>query len=275
MKKLFALILCVVMMSGLMVQAEAKSETKETVRTKQEATKNEFKEEKLTNEFFSKISSWQELKKIALPISGGYENIENKEDYWCVILIESIDKTVTAPVYHDAEYVSAGLGGISLQEIDYDSLMNKYQKIIDIYNTTHQLQLVWNSEILNENYMQVKVNSTNAIEMNHPVTQIGQKVVLKKGAIYWESAGNDGTGKHGIATDTNYYIPDNYIVTVNGFAYYSDETRTTIKESYHKSYNELGEQEYSIKPQEFRMVHICTETTDLGWVNAEDVIRLD
>ena len=236
----------------------------------------EVEDGKLTLELIQQMSSWEELVNTTLPISDiSWNNIENKEDFYCVMLIESINKRMTVPVYHDEEYISCGLGGISLKKIDYTRLMQKYQEIIDIYNASNNLQVVWETKILNEDYMQVNIKSTNVIDIEHPVTQVGQKAILKNRAIYWESAFNDGSGKYGVATDTNHYIPEDYIVTVNGFAYYSDENRTTISESYYAPYDELGEKECDIKLWEFRMVHICTETTDLGWVYAEDVVGID
>lgn len=283
MKKLFAIVLGMALMfSSFTARAEAISLDTQTQSTESQISltdsieTKEVEDGKLTLELLQQMSSWEELVNTAIPISdSSYKHIENKEDFYTVMLINGINHKLSLPVYHSAEYISHGLGGIKLKEIDYDRLMQKYQTIIDIYNASDELQLVWNPKILNENYMQVDITSTNVIAMKHPATKVGQQVVLKQGATYWESAWNDGSGKYGIATDTNRYIPEDYIVTVNGFAYYLDESRTTIMESYYKPYDELGEQESDIKPWKFRMVHICTETTDLGWVYAEDVVRVD
>lgn len=283
MKKLFAIVLgTALMFSSFTARAEAISPDAQTqspesqVHLTDSIETKEVEDGKLTLELLRQMSSWEELVNTAVSISdSSYKHTKNKEDFYTMMLINGINQKSSLRIYHGAEYISHGFGGIELKKIDYDRLMQKYQTIIDIYNACNDLQLVWNPKILNEDCMQVNVTSTNAIAMSHPATKVGQQVVVKQGATYWESAWNDGSGKHGIATATNSYIPEDYIVTVNGFAYYLDESRTTIMESYYKPCDELAEQESDIKPWEIRLVHICTETTDLGWVYAEDVARID
>lgn len=280
MKKLFAIALVMdFMLSGITARAETVSPDTQPQSSEPQSSLTDFVETKeaedgkITLELLQRITSWKELTNTAFSISDSNCNdTTNKEDFYCIMLITSINKRSTAPVYHDEEYISQSIGGIRLKEIDYNRLMQKYQKIIDIYNTSNNLQLVWKTKLLNEEIIQVDIKSTNISDREQPVTQVGQKAILKNGAIYWESAQNDGSGKHEVATDTNHYIPEDYVVTVNGYAYYSDKSRTTISESYYTPYGELGGKECDIKGSEFRMVHICTETTDLGWVYAEDVV---
>lgn len=274
MKKLLAIALgMVIMLSGLTARVCAISpDTLQAETIKVEEAENG----RLTMEFLERMSSWEELVNTVLPISDIiWDDIGNKEDLYCLMLIEGINKKKTAHIYHNEEYVSLGLGGISLEEIDYYRFLRKCQKIIDIYNAYNDLELVWEPQILNEKYMQIDVKSTTEIDMSNPANQVGQKVVLKHDSIYWESAWHDGTGKHGIAADTNGYIPEDSIVTVNGVAYYSDESRTDIVGNYYKPYDELGEQGVNIEFWELHMLHVCTETTDLGWVYPEDVVRCE
>lgn len=274
MKKLLAIALgTVIMFSSLTARVCAISpDTLQAETIKVEEAENG----RLTMEFLEQMSSWEELVNTVLPISDIIRNdTENEEDIYCLMLIEGINKKLTAHIYHNEEYVSLGLGGINLEEIDYCRFLRKCQEIIDIYNAYNDLELVWEPQILNEKYMQIDVKSTTAIDMSNPATQMGQKVVIKHDSIYWESAWHDGNGKYGIAADTNGYIPENSIVTVNGVAYYSDESRADIVGIYYKPYDELGEQGVDIVSWKIRMLHVCTETTDLGWVYPEDVVRCE
>lgn len=286
MKKLFAMVLVVIMvmlLSSFNVRAETIEPSKQPQKCDftpsdiliPETDEGEEKDGKITLEFLKQMSSWKELANTVLPIANIDRRKLKGEDWYSVMLIESLNKAPqTIPIYHDAEYVHLCIGGISLQEIDHDRLMRKYQAIIYIYNASNRLQLVLESKILNEYYMQVDVQSINLMDLEHPATAIGQHVVVKNGAKYWESSWNDGSGRYGIATDDNLYIPEDSIVTVNGVSYL-DEVRTNVIESYYKPYSEVGDQKVQIETSKRRMLHICTETTDLGWVYAEDVVRIE
>ncbi len=227
------------------------------------ATENQVQDGKITMEFLAQLSSWEELKNTVLPMA---ETYQNKEDFYCVMLIRSLDKPMVSPIYHDAEYIKIGFGGIKLNEIDYNRLMNKYQTIIDIYNASKEIQVGLETRI-SESILQVYVSSDNVFYMENTPTKIGQKVFLKPGTTYWESCYNDGSGRQGVVTDN-----DNSIVRVNGVAYL-DENWTVVG-SYYKPYNELGETEVDINTSERRMLHICTEKSELGWIFAENAIGL-
>lgn len=236
---------------------------------------------KLTLELLSQMSSWDELVKTAIPISGSYRNIENKEDLYCVWLIESLnDKHLSVPVYHDEMYIAYGLGGMDLEEIDVQRMMSKFRTIIDIYNHFNDLYLMWDYDILNERYLSIDVHSTNYIWMCNPAREVGQRVIVRPGAKYFESAWGDGSGKFGVVKfpDTfdigNDIFPESSIFTVNGVAYL-DENWECVLESYYTPYSELGENEPEVSIWERRMLHICTENGDYGWIHAEDVMRID
>lgn len=254
MKKLFAIVF---IMFFLLTSFNAQAEAADT---------NPNLDGKITLEFLNQMSSWEELVNTALPIwENSYNNIENKEDFYCIMLIKSIDAPMMLPIYHNEEYIKVGFGGIKLKEIDEDRLFLKYQQIINIYNVSNELQLVLESKILSENNMQFYVYSTNVIECENLATEVGQLVKLKAGTNYWESCYNNGSGNHNV-------ISEDCVVTVNGVAY-MDENWTNVVESYYKPYDELVEQEIVISKR--RMLHVCTESTDLGWVYAEDALRVD
>lgn len=225
---------------------------------------------KLTLELLSQMSSWDELVKTAVPISGSYRNIENKEDLYCVWLIEGINnKHLSVSVYHDEMYIAYCLGGIDLEEIDDQRMLSKFRTIIDIYNHFNDLYLMWDYDILNERYLSIEVQSKNYIWMCNPVREIGQQVRVRRNTKYFESAWGDGSGKFGVTK-----FPNDIIFTVNGVAYL-DENWECVLESYYTPYSELGENEPEITTWERRMLHICTEDRDYGWAYAEDLMPID
>lgn len=280
MKKKFAVVLCaiIIMISSFTAYAEDTefSQWDPPKASYDNIETEEVEDGKLTLELLDQMDSWEELINTALPVSYiDRANIENKEDRCCVMLMECINVRNKAHVYHDQEYISVGLGGIRLEEIEYERMLKKYQKIIEIFNESNDLHLVWEAKPLSGNCFQINVESTNSIEMRNPATKVGQKVILKPGIKYWESAANDGSGKYDTVTKKNTYIPRGGVVTVNGYAYYTDDSRNTIEELYYRSYSEIGDKEaHIVEPWRFRMLHICTPTTDLGWVYPEDVIMV-
>ena len=263
MKKKFAIVtlMGILICSSFYTRVEAADTAKDVAVIASET--QEMEDGKITLEFLNQLSSWEELKNTVLPMA---ETYQNKEDFYCVMLIRSLDKPMVSPIYHD-EYIRIGFGGIKLNEIDYNRLMNKYQTIIDIYNASKEIQVGLETRILSESILQVYVSSDNVFYMENTPTKIGQKVFLKPGTTYWESCYNDGSGRQGVVTDN-----DNSIVRVNGVAYL-DENLTVVG-SYYKPYNELGETEVDINTSERRMLHICTEKSELGWIFAENAIGL-
>lgn len=59
------------------------------------------KKEKFILKLLSLISSWDELINTVLPISDNYRNIENKEDYYCVVLVRSFIEKMLMAGYHN------------------------------------------------------------------------------------------------------------------------------------------------------------------------------
>lgn len=183
------------------------------------------------------------------------ENTNKKlEDTYVNYLSEGINKTQVIHAYHDIRYVQYSLGGIQLKKIDYNRLLNKFQKVIDSYNYYHSLKLEFIPRILNEHYMQIDVQSTNVKILNKPVVFIGQQAHIEsinssvEGIFCWEYSENYGSGKYKIINDTN--------VTVDGVAYL-DDAGEVISSSY--EYQQL------ILVGKKRMLHISTDEVE-GWV---------
>lgn len=191
------------------------------------------------------------------------EGIENKYVNW---LVEGIKDPRTIPTYHDTPYVSYCLAGISLEEVDYGWLMEKFQLVIDDYNSLHDLQLKMTSEITNEVYLSIEVKSTNLEYLEKPVNRVGQLAHVELGTVYWESSQNFGSGKSSMVSTKNVYIPDNCIVTVNGVAYLDYKGNIL--------YSSYGNMQ-GIQIWEKRMFHICANGIDLGWVYPTHLTRAE
>lgn len=271
MKKLFAFALCMVLMlSNLVIQAEAVTTNEQTnSRTTNQLTsaKVEVPENgKLTLEFLSKISSWKELVDTALPIDEDYGRISNREDFCVVMLIKEINKAFK---YYNTKNVKINMKGLNIEGTDYERLNKKFENVINLFNREKSLHIVWESNIIGANLMQVMLRTVDTIEM-----RTGQKVALKLGTKYWESSLNEGSGKFGIVTDTECKTPGGFIVTVNGFSYLGWK-KTYINESEYISYDELNEQEAKMEGWKGVMIHVCKENMDLGWVHLEDIAKFD
>lgn len=271
MKKLFAFTLTLtltILLSSFTVRAKDT-----TLNTYNTLTKNEtsvIMQETKTVEDNSTLTIdvieelfWEEL-------VNNSKSITSEEDKYVSWLINGINKTQTIPAYHDTCYVKYGLVGISLKKVDYNRLMHKFQIVIDLYNHYNDLQLEITPKILNELYMQVDVNSTNLEYLENPVTRVGQLAHLELrssvGVIYWESSQNFGSGKDGLATINNAYIPNDLVVTVNGVAYL-DDYGNIISSSYGTT------QEIDIWKK--RMIHISANGIDLGWVYPTNLTRAE
>lgn len=284
MKKLFAVILCMVLIFSLVTTCAmpatsnaqpVSSTTTSTVSSQSDEEKNnedkddEDKNEVLSLEYLSKVSSWEDLTSTNLTVVNSHSK---PEDTYVKMFIRDISQKKKMPIYHDIEYVSECVAGIRLDEINYDQLMQKFQTVINLYNKSNELQLTFEPHILNEILMEVNVSSTNIAFLKASPTRIGTLVLIRDGAKYWESSHNDGSGKYGVATSENHYIPKDFVVMINGFAYF-DESKTNVVEHFYTPYNEIEGNGEKIKLNEPRMLHICTEAADLGWVYAEDVIN--
>ena len=226
---------------------------------------------KLTLAVLEKMSSWEELYNTVHPISDDIlDTIENKEDYYCVLLIEGINQKKIIPYSHNEEYVSFSLD-IEFKDIEIKRFLLKIKKIINIYNDSSKTTRIYLEHLpLNRDYMQIRINSVNALTRS--ATQVGQKVLPKDYAVFYESAYG---GSHIKMKDSS-SVPEDCIVKVNGYVYYEDVTRHCIQKVYYVPFNELAaESEPRISHRQPRMYHVCTQDTDLGWVNVDDIIRVN
>lgn len=216
--------------------------------------------------------SWKEFINYTIPTGFSYSSIESVEDQYCVMLIKGISHTMTAPIYHDGEYVKFGLGGLRVQEIELTRLLCKFHAIIELYNKTNEFDLVWQPKMLSKEIMQVDIESTNVEWIEHPAHTIGEAVQVKQGAKYWESSWNGGSGKYRTVSNSNPYFAEGSVLRVNGVAYL-DDSWTNVLSSYYCSYSKLDENTTRIDLSR-RMLHLCSGTTDLGWFYAENVASL-
>lgn len=263
MKKLFAFTLVVfILLSNFTVRAETSSNENETAVALQEECNSLEDNSTLTIEVISELF-WDELVDKS-------HSITSEEDRCVSWLINAVDEPQTIPAYPDETYISYSQGGIPLNNIEYDRLMQKFYCVIELYNHYHNLQLELTPKILNELYMQIDVKSTNLRYLENPVTQIGQlaHIDLRNGGSirYWESSQNFGSGKSGMASLNNPYLSNDLIVTVNGVAYLDDDGNI-ISSSYGGS--------DEINFWEKRMLHISANGIDLGWVYPTDLTRVN
>lgn len=298
MKKLFAMLLAVALLfSGFTAQTalaiepatvdspmttfpydSPEQETLEMIRqivdTELSSTKPAVPDGKLTLDIIENWpSSWEEFVNYNIPMNFSYSNVESKEDQYCITLIKSINHKMTAPIYHDYEYVKSGMGGIKVQEVKLSRLIYKFHAIIELYNKTNEFDIVWQPKMLSEEIMQVDMESTNVEWLEHPAYAIGEVVQVKQGAKYWEASWNDGSGKYGIVTDSNPYFAEGSVLRVNGVSYL-DDSWTDVLWSYCCPYTELNGDTTLLHLSRRRMLHLCSGTTDLGWFYAEDVAAL-
>ena len=272
MKKLFAftLILSILLCSFIVragettLNAENSLTESETSVNVQETETVEDNSTFLTSEWFAELFLEESANKS--------QSITSEEDKYVSELSNGINKTQTMPAYHDTCYVRYIIGGIALEKVDYDRLMQKFQRVIDRYNQYHDedLQLEITPKILNEHNMQVEVNSANLKYLGNPVTCMGQLAHLELrssiGVVYWESSQNFGSGKHGLATINNAYIPNDLVVTVNGVAYL-DDYGNIISSFYGTTQR--------IEIWKKRMIHISANGIDLGWVYPTNLTRAE
>ena len=254
MKKFFAVLLVVILLfsSNTMVWAAELNKEAET----------------LTMDFFENESSWDELVNTVDNIAVA----ANDEEWYCCWIINGIRHPQIIPIFHNEPYLSKSYGGIRIKDINQQQFLEKLDYIFNIYNASNHLYLKWKYTVLNEYFMQVDIKSLNADQGS--ATYLGQKVLLKEGSIYWESPEHDGSGKYGVINEMNTYIPADRKVLVNGFVYYTNETRETISKTFYTPFEQLSNSTLGINQGKYRMLHICTAETDLGWVWAEDVIPI-
>lgn len=149
--------------------------------------------------------TWEELLKES-------KKTTSYEDWYINMLVEGINKTNYIEAYF-MNYISYVLGGIKLREVDRSRLMEKMNKVIEIYNEYHELQLEMTTKILSEDYMQVDVKSSNLEDVADPVWKVGDLAYVKPDSTYYEGCEYFGVGKPGTM------VPEDRIIKVVGVSY--------------------------------------------------------
>ena len=240
MKKLFtlALIFCIFVTGlGVRVNAQETAEEDESYLTI-EVIENSF---------------WEELE------SCKYPQI-TKEDEYLIWLIEEIREPHVIPAFGDLNVISARIREIKEDEVDIDRLLYKCQRIVDLYNFTHDLQLKIEKKKFTPLKSEILIQSEIPDYIKYLVTMTGQLAHVKADTVYWECAQNFGSGISGVIEETR-------VVQVNGVAYL-DENGEVISSYY-------GTTPQQIEKTAERMLHICIGDTDLGWVYPTQLTCID
>ena len=239
MKKLFTLLILCIFVNNFEVRTNAQETAEED---------NSY----LTIEVIEN-AFWDKLESFNYPV-------KTKEDEYLTMLIDGIrEPTNTIPAFGDLPYISLGIGGFREEEIDFDRFAYKCQRIIDLYNHTHNLQLTMEVSMTSSRLLQIEVNSENPDFIDNMVILTGQLAHVKEETKYWESAQNYGSGKYGVTKAR--------VVQVNGVAYLNENRE--VQSSYY------GKTPRQIERWAPRMLHICIEDTDLGWVYPTQLTSID
>lgn len=160
--------------------------------------------------------------------------------------------------------MGVGLGGIPLEEVDFERLVQKVEKVVTIYNLAHENQFFVDAYLLNEMCGQISVHCMpeEVQRLNAKIHLIGQAVQLKQDEItYWESSQNMGSGKSGTLKKS-----DGLTLTVTGVSYLDPNGNITSSVYGKKERIYIGKT---------HMLHISIDGTDLAWVNSDDLISVD
>lgn len=181
-------------------------------------------------------------------------------------MIIGISQKKTAPLYHRIHFVSAkvSVNHKLIDSLDWDY---RFRAIIQLYNRSKNEDLRWRGKQLEDGTFQYCFDSVEYCQLQSQASEIGQTVRIIPGTKYFESAWFDGSGKTGIVTESNPYIPEDFSVIVNGVAYLDTNRNYVTEVIYDVSGNLSGT---PIKIGLPRLVHVCTKDgTNLGWVYPE------
>lgn len=258
MKRLFSLMLMICMfMLNLGIHTDAYYYVPETAETQETVI-----EDKLSLYTLYEYANYDDLLDYAHQLEADELSLI---DQYTRDMIIGISSKTRATLYHNLEFVSIKIAvdhaAIDSMEWDY-----RFRWIIQIYNKSRNEDLLWRAKGLENGNMQYIFESANCCRLQCPATKLGQKVKIISGSKYYESAWNDGTGKSGIATNSNPFIPKDFEVTVNGVAYYDSIERNHVTNVVFD--DEKATQIDLTRP---RMVHVRTENGDLGWFYPESL----
>lgn len=161
---------------------------------------------------------------------------------------ETISATETSSKNEIVVTVSEDTSTLTIKEYSIDLAFDVYNPDDEKYNPSNEYDRF-------PYHFAAQVNNPGYHE--NSVTYIGQLAHIELGTIYWESSQNFGSGKSGVVSSKNIYIPDSCLVTVNGVAYL-DDNGNIISSSYGTT--------QKIEFRRKHMLHICANGIDLGWV---------
>ena len=198
-------------------------------------------------------SFWEELESNKYPQ-------KTKEDVYLTWLIEGIRKpTATITAFGEFPYINLWIGGLKEEDIDFDRFIYKCHRVIELYNHTHDLQLTMISDI-SDSVLGIGVESKNPKFIDNMVSVVGELTFVEKDTVYWESSQHFGSGRSGRIKQTTK-------VYVNGVAYL-DKNGDIISSYY-------GTDPKQIETWAPRMLHICTEGRDLGWIYPAQIASIE
>ncbi len=242
MKKLFTLLLVFFICMNSM-----------EIRTNAQEQENAQEDESYLTVEVIENSFWEELESCKYPQ-------KTKEDEYLTWLIEGIRKpTATITAFGEFPYINLWIGGLKEEDIDFDRFIYKCSLVIDLYNHSHDMELTMISDI-SDSMLGIDVESKNPKFIDNMVTVVGELAFVEKDTIYWESSQHFGSGKSGMIEETKK-------VYVNGVAYL-DKNGEIISSYY-------GTDPKQIEIWAPRMLHICTEGIDLGWIYPTQIAGID
>lgn len=226
----------------------------------------------VTIEYLENLS-WEDIR-------DNYTNLFiNSDDLYLYHVIMNIDRDDSFDIKNG--YILSRNGMVYLEKTTYDVICQKLQIIIDKYNVANDIQIKLYTKQYTDDPGHMNIT---LLSSNYPATYVGQTVQLKRGALFYESSKHFGSGNYsttfyidcvGYGFEQFSYIPNDYMVLVNGISYLDDDGN--IISATYMTFDEIMAQNMhiSIDFSKTYMLHICTSQTDLGWLVPEDVKSVD
>lgn len=205
---------------------------------------------------YLKDANWDDLRIIT---------VVTPEDDICSRLVRVIFKPSGIGSIQNIPYIKVDLG-IDYNDVDSSRVASKLNEIIRIYNEGNPYNLTLETTPTQyPRHIILSIRSTNLKELENPITSLGQIATLKAGSLYWSSSDQYGS-------DNCFTTKTDLSVTVNGVSYLSEDgsiiSSIYIPFTDFESDNTLVEVQFS----EIRLLHICIDEKDYGWVHPNDLI---
>ena len=236
--------------------AEMPAQTSERTMTTPAVSDSPVVQDTWSLEFIRGLKNWTEVTENI----NSFEKISSPEDRYVMMFVDILRKPCVMPIYHNLWYVGWWIGCIRVSEIDYSSLLLKYEALAKCYKSSNDLHI--HLEFVNipgETFMQVNITSTNHVDVSKTPDKLGQEVNVAENTSYFMYPDNDGTELLGTLSDPEQAF------TVLGVAYFTDETRTEIQEV-------VTEEDADIVLCSYRLLLLGDENGEVvGWVAPEYV----